>query len=262
VATANSDFAQICSMSRLFQSWFFLIFYLLLWVRRPTPALVNHMNSTRSSHMQDALRDRWSTRKMSGKDLTRNFLALPELQKDNIQDWGPPPNDELWLETKHGFVAINLFSVACQCANTSKVLHWFHCCCHYSLLANIKVSNCASQETCKFYEWTLITAKNYVHMWSLLQICIFKCAIHILERCKNDTCRCAGVKLRGWWWSGGSGWWLCNMRVEFQSVILWFLIKKSRFPVLILVVFLISYSIRLFAHMTSWQWQYIERILC
>lgn len=75
VATANSDFAQICSMSRLFQSWLFLIFYfllllqlhLLLWVRRPTPALVNHMNSTRSSHMQDAVRDRWSTRKMSGR---------------------------------------------------------------------------------------------------------------------------------------------------------------------------------------------------
>jgi len=90
VATANSDFAQICSMSSLFQSWFFLIFYfllllqlhLLLWVRRPTPALVNHMNSTRSSHIQDALRDRWSTRKKSGKDLTRNFLPLSELWKD------------------------------------------------------------------------------------------------------------------------------------------------------------------------------------
>jgi len=23
---------------------------------------------------------------------------------------GPPPNDELWLETKHRFLAINLFS--------------------------------------------------------------------------------------------------------------------------------------------------------
>jgi hypothetical protein len=118
VATANSDFAQICSMSRLFQSWFFLIFYfllllqlhLLLWVWTPTPALVNHMNSTRSSHIQDALRDRWSTRKMSGKDLRGNFLALSELWKDNVGDWGPPPNDKLCLETKHGFVAINLFS--------------------------------------------------------------------------------------------------------------------------------------------------------
>jgi len=90
VATANSDFAQICSMSSLFQSWFLLIFYfllllqlhLLLWVWRPTPALVNHMNSTRSSHIQDAPRDRWSTRKKSGKDLTENFLALSELWKD------------------------------------------------------------------------------------------------------------------------------------------------------------------------------------
>jgi hypothetical protein len=69
-----------------------------------------------------------------------------------------------------------------------------------------------------------------VHTWSLLQICIDQRALHILERCKNDTRRCAGVKLGGWWWSGGSGWWLCNTRVEFQSVILWFSIKNSRFP--------------------------------
>jgi len=118
VATANSDFAQTCSMSSLFQSWFFLIFYFLLllqlhlwlWVWKPTPALVNHMNSTRSSHIQDALRDRWSTRKKSGKDLTGNFLALSEVRKDNMGDWGPLPNDELWLEPKHIFVAINLFS--------------------------------------------------------------------------------------------------------------------------------------------------------
>jgi hypothetical protein len=114
--------------------------------------------------------------------------------------------------------------IACQCANTISVLHWFHC------WGNIKVWNCACQETCKYYEWRLITPRNRVHTWSLLQICIYQPAIHILERCKNDTCGCAGLKFGAWWWSGGSGWWLCNMRVEFQSVILWFSIKKSRFP--------------------------------
>jgi hypothetical protein len=130
----------------------------------------------------------------------------------------------------HNTYFLTMHCIACQCANTIKVLHWFHCCCHYSLLASIKVWNCASQETCKYYEWRLITPKNRVHTWSPLQICIYKRAIHILERCKNDTCGCAGVKLGAWWWSGGCGWRLCNMRVEFQSVILWFSIKKSRFP--------------------------------
>jgi hypothetical protein len=106
----------------------------------------------------------------------------------------------------HNTYFLTMHCIACQCANTIKVLHWFHCCCHYSLLASIKVWNCASQETCKYYEWRLITPKNRVHTWSPLQICIYKRAIHILERCKNDTCGCAGVKLGAWWWSGGCGW--------------------------------------------------------
>jgi hypothetical protein len=118
--------------------------------------------------------------------------------------------------------------IACQCTNTIQVLHWFHCYCHYSLLGKIKIWNCASQETCKYYEWRFITTKNRVHTWSLLQICIYQHAIHILERWKNGPCGWAGVKLGACWWSAGCPWWLCNMRVECQSVILWFSIQKSR----------------------------------
>ncbi len=36
------------------------------------------------------------------------------------------------------------------------------------------------------------------------------------------------MKLAAQWWSGGCGWWLCNLRVEFQCEIFLFSIKKSR----------------------------------
>jgi len=133
------------------------------------------------------------------------------------------------LHRPHSFTYfLTMQCFAWQCARSIKVLHWFHCCFHYSMLAKIKIWNCASQETCKYYEWRLITPKNRLHTWSVLQICIDKCANHILERCKIDTCGYADVKLGACWRSGGCGWWLCNMRVEFQSVILWFSIKNSR----------------------------------
>jgi hypothetical protein len=122
-------------------------------------------------------------------------------------------------------------ALLCQCVNTIEVLHWCHCCCHYLSLANIRVWDCASPETCRYYEWRFTTPKNHVYAWSLLQICIYKCAIHILGRsCRHYTWRCGGVKLAAQWWSGGCGWWLCNLRVEFQYDILLVSIKKSRSP--------------------------------
>jgi hypothetical protein len=134
-----------------------------------------------------------------------------------------------------------------------EVLHWCHCCCHY--LSPVRVWNCASQETCRYYEWRFTTPKNHVYTWSLLQIGIYKCAIHILGRCcRHYTWRCGGVKLAAWWWSGGSGWWLCNLRVEFQYEILLFSIKKSGSPSTDFCDFI---QYKPFSHILFWQWQYI-----
>jgi len=150
---------------------------------------------------------------------------------------------------------MHCIALLCQCVNTIQVLHWCHCCCHYLSLANIRVWNCASPETCRYYEWRFTMPKNHVSTWSLLQICIFKCAIHILGRCcRHYTWRCGGVKLAAWWWSGGCRWWLCNMRVQFQYE---FLLLRADLQVLILLVSVISYNISLFSHILSWQWQYI-----
>jgi hypothetical protein len=83
----------------------------------------------------------------------------------------------------------------------------------------------------RYYEWRSTTPKNRAYAWSLLQICIYKCAIHILGRCcRHYIWRFGGVKLAAQWWSGGCGWWLCNLRVEFQCEILLSSIKKSRSP--------------------------------
>jgi hypothetical protein len=78
-----------------------------------------------------------------------------------------------------------------QCVNTIQVVHWCHCCCHYLSMANIRICNCASQTTHRYYEWRFTTPKNHVYTWSFLQNCIYNYVIHILGKCcRHYTWRC------------------------------------------------------------------------